>query len=550
LQIRDADAATPDESTGASGSANSGSAGVPTFQQIYSEIANSNKLAQSKNGTQNAGPHIQHNATQDTDAATPDATAQSLLASELIKELSNPTSDALGVGLEASGSADTLAQANSLLQQAIVTVSQTLNLKVQDGIENITLGAPSQNAINQFAQMISALKGISSALDDAAASGQPVEYGTTTFDAQQVGDVEKTVQQQLFNIELALKMSGLSGEVSNAVAQLDNNPVMNGIAQAANPSTLSTPAIYVRQMLGQQNVTSEQKAQGLFSSLVTALQAKGTADSSEMLKQVASIATGSTVSNTAPDLGSADGQVLRKLLDIDNSGSTTASALENGLAADRSAKLGLPASSGITLSAELKTVEAIGAKSKDVSDAAQMAMADVKTDGVATQPVDAKAVEDPVPKQLEDSVMSQVADKLTFAAKSGITEMRILLRPESLGEVQLRIRMDGDVVMGKIYVENQQVKHIVESNLNVLKDALAQHNIQTGSFDVNVNHGNDTRDQMQMMAELAAIAGRNGGKSANGGDESNAGAGSVQSTAASGVDTGRRFGGNTIELFA
>lgn len=402
LQIRDAaDAAQADESTGAAASAVSGQTGAPTFQQIYTEIANSNKLAQSKNGTQNNGPLLSQNSNESTDATTPDATAQALLASELIKELANPTSDALGLGLATSGSTDTLAQANSLLQQAIVTVSQALNLKVQDGVDGITLGAPTQNAINQFAQMISALKGISSALDDAAASGQPVEYGTTTFDAQQAGDVEKTVQQQLFNIELALKMSGLSGEVSNAVAQLDNSPLMTGIAQAANPSTLSTPAIYVRQMLGQQNVTGEQKVQGLFSSLVSALQGKTGADSSAVLKQVASIATGSTVSSSAPDLGSADGQVLRKLLDIDKSTSATASAQENSLAAGRNAQLGLPASSGVTLSADLKTVEAVAAKNEGMGDAAQMAMADVKTDGVATQPADAKAVEDPVPKQLK-----------------------------------------------------------------------------------------------------------------------------------------------------
>lgn len=110
--------------------------------------------------------------------------------------------------------------------------------------------------------------------------------------------------------------------------------------------------------------------------------------------------------------------------------------------------------------------------------------------------------------------------------------------------------MDGDVVMGKIYVENQQVKHIVESNLNVLKDALAQHNIQTGAFDVDVNHGNNTRDQMQMMAELAAIAGRTGGKASGDVDETDQNATSAQSATVAGVDTGRRYGNNSIELFA
>ena len=41
----------------------------------------------------------------------------------------------------------------------------------------------------------------------------------------------------------------------------------------------------------------------------------------------------------------------------------------------------------------------------------------------------------------------------------------------------------------RIQVENQQVKQIVESNLQLLKDALAEQNLQAGSFEVNVGDG-------------------------------------------------------------
>jgi flagellar hook-length control protein FliK len=154
-------------------------------------------------------------------------------------------------------------------------------------------------------------------------------------------------------------------------------------------------------------------------------------------------------------------------------------------------------------------------------------------------------------KNLEESVMTQVTEKLNAAVKNGITEMRIMLRPESLGEMHLKIRLEGDVVMAKIYVENQQVKHIVESNLVMLKDALAQHNLQAGTFSVDVNSGNNgMRDHMGSAQDLAAQQGQDGDGKQAGSDNGAAREESSETDMANGIETGRRFGNNTIEFFA
>jgi flagellar hook-length control protein FliK len=524
--------------------------GVSPFEQVYKEIALSNISAQDKNGAISGTKAVGKDSALGTDDSQ-DATAQSLLASELMKEMSIQSTLGAGPGqgtgdLSAAGVGN---EANQLLQKAIITIAQTLNLKVQDGIENITLDNPSQGVTAELAEMISALKGIASLLDDAVKAGQPIEYGTTTFDVQQAADVQKTIHEQVFQIEMALKLAGVSGDVANSVAQIDNTAASSsGITQAADPSTLSMPSIHVQQVLGQQIVTKEQKVQRLFSSLVSALQEKGTPDSAAMLQKIASVAVGTgSSSSTVPDAGTMDAQVLRKLLKVDGDSSVEESAKENAAAAKQNVTMDLPKSQGVVYGTTLETVLS---KVKNDKDTAQMAAADIKSADTVTTQGSARLPDTQLSKQVDESVMNQVVDKLNVAVKSGITEMRIMLRPESLGDVQLRIRMEGDVVMGKIYVENQQVKHIVEANLTMLKDALAQHNLQVGSFDVDVNHGNDTRDQMQMMAELAALNAKTAGQSEDGSEASAAKNGAGESVMTNGMDTKRRFGNNTIELFA
>jgi flagellar hook-length control protein FliK len=148
-----------------------------------------------------------------------------------------------------------------------------------------------------------------------------------------------------------------------------------------------------------------------------------------------------------------------------------------------------------------------------------------------------------LPRTIEESVMNQLTDKVQTALKTGVTEIRLLLRPESLGEMRVKLTMDGDVVMGKIYVESQQVKHIVESSLQTLKDCLAQHNLQAGSFDVNVGGG--AREQMQEMANMALQDGTDKRNDLAVKPENQA----ANKDVSAGQETGRRFGTNTIEYF-
>jgi flagellar hook-length control protein FliK len=529
---------------------NAADSGVSPFQKMYLEVARNNVLAQCnngvKNGTESVSPGKGTAKTENADQAG-NANLFAILQAEMLT-VSIDSGDRSVLDLQkilGTAPDDLMQQASAIIAEAIQKISQALSMKVQDGLENLNMANPSQAIIEQFAEMISALKGIASLLDQAVAMNQPIECKNLAFDVPKAAGVGQVIHTELFKIELALKMTGISGEVMSAVAQKENAPVLTGILQASDPSKMSMPAMHVRQVLGDLLVTKEQKVQALLTQLSQSLQQKGIGDSSVLLESITSTAKGADASKM-PVIGALDSPVLRKLLNID---AVNASVKSNQEAALQNDKLDLPKATKVHFTKDLSLL--LSQTKPQEQGPAVYADGQVKVMG-GTQALfgQGKAPDMLAPHHFEESVMNQLADKMNVVLKSGITELRIMLRPESLGEVHLKIRLDGDVVMGKMYVENQQVKHIIESHMNVLKDSLAQHNLQTGTFDVNVNHGNGSRDQMQAMADMAAHAGH--------GESGGHGQGMVGGTKEeeaekqmeNGIETGRRFGSNTIEYFA
>jgi len=150
-------------------------------------------------------------------------------------------------------------------------------------------------------------------------------------------------------------------------------------------------------------------------------------------------------------------------------------------------------------------------------------------------------------------VIRQISEKLNNAVRSGANEIRMVLRPEALGEVRMSLRIQGDVVFARMQVENKQVKAVVESNLQSLKDSLNRQNLEFGAIDVEVgaqsDGGKSPNELWQEMAERSEsprgfrpnVAVGSDGTPIDGGSDGFVSLGS---------DTGRRFGDNTFEYFA
>jgi flagellar hook-length control protein FliK len=236
-----------------------------------------------------------------------------------------------------------------------------------------------------------------------------------------------------------------------------------------------------------------------------------------------------------------DTKTLRAMLKIDDGVSKT--AVENSDAAAKNEKLALPGTLNPALAKNPAEIQKIGVEQLPFDGIGKIVSG---PQGQTQQLFEPKLSANPQ-RVFEQSVLNQVSENLNAAIKSGVTEVRIQLRPESLGEVQLKIRVEGDVVTARIQVESQQVKHIVENNLQNLKDSLSQQHLQAGSLEVSVgDHGGQNA-----FAENQARGGHNSGDSgstdSSNGDSNNE---TASDNVSPGQDTGRRFGSNTIEFYA
>lgn len=71
--------------------------------------------------------------------------------------------------------------------------------------------------------------------------------------------------------------------------------------------------------------------------------------------------------------------------------------------------------------------------------------------------------------------------------EGGNGEIRLVLKPENLGSIRIRLAMSESSLEGRIVVDNNSVKELVESSLDNLKNALRLEGYQT-NLEVSVGH--------------------------------------------------------------
>jgi flagellar hook-length control protein FliK len=516
--------AESDSTEKSSSSASTYSSSGSSFKKVINDVAKSNRQAQ-KSKTPS---HSSNSDDSSTTAADTDNSASLKLS---LSDSEEPVSDD-------SDNDSVLSNASQVVTEALSTIAQLLNLGSSQGNVTIQMNNLSDSSKEQLAEILYSLKGISSQLEEAVKNNQSVVINGATLDASQAASIDKLLRVETFHVEMALETAGVSADIADILAQKNNvSSANNGIVSAIEPSQISMPASQIKQVM--ENIdsdtnTTDETVDTLFQKLAASLRDANTSSGTNAadgnkLQDVKVVSTQEAMQNS--DTGGFDSKVMRTILKIDNT------EAENQDAADGAVKLNLASSK--TPIAENPDVSA---QNNDNSSAASLVDSGNSNNQNNTFSVLPDIKTTTTGKLVEDSVMNQVTDKLQSAVKNGVNEIRLLLRPESLGEMRVKLTVDGDVVMGKIYVENQQVKHILESNMQTLKDSFAQHNLQTGSFDVNV--GGDSWKQMADMQTSDS-----GFVNVDNKEVENKQTDNIPDVA-TGMDTGRRFGSNTFEFFA
>lgn len=97
----------------------------------------------------------------------------------------------------------------------------------------------------------------------------------------------------------------------------------------------------------------------------------------------------------------------------------------------------------------------------------------------------AEEIQIKVPVQARE-IISQVVEKAKVVLTGDKSEMIMDLKPDSLGKISLKVVTEQGIVMAKFVAESQQVKQVLESNMQLLKDSLEKQGLDVQGFSVSV----------------------------------------------------------------
>ncbi len=93
-------------------------------------------------------------------------------------------------------------------------------------------------------------------------------------------------------------------------------------------------------------------------------------------------------------------------------------------------------------------------------------------------------------------VINQIIEKFKVSiVKENISEIKITLKPDYLGDVALKIVSENGIVSAQFTAENQKVKEIIEANFNNLKNMLDDQGVQVSALSVSVGSENSEERQ-------------------------------------------------------
>jgi flagellar hook-length control protein FliK len=112
-----------------------------------------------------------------------------------------------------------------------------------------------------------------------------------------------------------------------------------------------------------------------------------------------------------------------------------------------------------------------------------------------------------VPITAKADLLYQIVENAKVFIGQGKSEMVIQLKPESLGKIQLNVIHERGEIVAEFTAENEQVKQILESNMQQLKDSLEESGIDVQSLSVSVGqHGNSDDSHTDGYTQTGAQA--------------------------------------------
>jgi flagellar hook-length control protein FliK len=111
--------------------------------------------------------------------------------------------------------------------------------------------------------------------------------------------------------------------------------------------------------------------------------------------------------------------------------------------------------------------------------------------------------------RLRDMAGSEMMKATGIILRDGGGEIKLVLKPESLGSVRIRVNLVDNAIEGRIIVDNPAVKQVFDGNINSLMRALTAEGFQTASLQVsvggqNTDNGREEREAPSRVRRVRA----------------------------------------------
>lgn len=100
------------------------------------------------------------------------------------------------------------------------------------------------------------------------------------------------------------------------------------------------------------------------------------------------------------------------------------------------------------------------------------------------------------------SIVDQVENGIKMNFNSQLKEMKIKLQPEELGEIDIKLKIDNNIMKAEFVVANHQVKEVLEGKFDMLRNNLAEKGFNPSEINVSVstdsrNGNNSNKDNFK-----------------------------------------------------
>jgi hypothetical protein len=110
--------------------------------------------------------------------------------------------------------------------------------------------------------------------------------------------------------------------------------------------------------------------------------------------------------------------------------------------------------------------------------------------------------------RIREMTGSDLVRTVGLVVRDGGGEIRLTLKPESLGSVRIRLSIEDGRIDGKIVVDTPEARQAFEAGIDSLTRALHADGFQTGALTVSVSGGNanDSRQAADLLGDTIAAA--------------------------------------------